>query len=52
MTVSHMMSDFMMSPVNFLLLPWELRWLVEDTLGRGISLWGSSERVHHVRLHT
>lgn len=36
----------------FTRLPWELRCLIEDTFCRGISLCGSSDRVHQVRLHT
>lgn len=35
----------------FTLLPWELRWLTEDTFCRGISLCGPSVIVHQVRLH-
>lgn len=48
--VFHMIAGY--SPWLLTNLPWELRWLMEDTFCRGMSLFGSSVIVHQVRLHT
>lgn len=36
----------------FRLSPWELRWLMDETFCKGISLCGSSDSVHQVRFNS